>query len=171
MFFELSMDATILIFIIGLFIGGTIGAALGYGLYHHNVYNMQKRVDLREAERKNNSLRYNEKYNEELKKAKQAQKNNATVKDSNISDREKMLDKRENALNEKEEILNDREMALAEGLDEIVVLKDSVDAIIKAQQDELFGYCSVSEEFGLKMKEITLEVQKKLKETVEKIQE
>ena len=71
----------------------------------------------------------------------------------------------------REEELDDREMALAVSVEEIVKLKEKVDKIIKDQKEELFSYCSVSEESAMKMKEAILEVQKMLEETLEKIQE
>ena len=71
----------------------------------------------------------------------------------------------------REEELDDKEMALAVSVEEIAKLKEKVDKIIKDQKEELFSYCSVSEESALKMKEVILEIQKMLEETLEKIQE
>lgn len=165
MFYELSTSVASILFIAGLFIGGVIGTILGYSLYAHNIPANKKRmhtpedVHKRVAPEKNPNQRANQ-------KPKQSNSTN-----TNQTDREKFFNNRENELNRKEELLNDREMALAEGLDEIVSLKDRVDTIINEQKEELFSYCSVSEESALKMKEVTLEVQKKLKETIEKIQE
>lgn len=72
---------------------------------------------------------------------------------------------------DRQEKLDDREMAIAQSLEEIINLKNKVDAIIKAQKEELFSYCSVSEESALKMRDAILEVQKALDETIKKIQE
>lgn len=72
---------------------------------------------------------------------------------------------------DRQEHLDDREMAIAQSLEEIINLKNKVDAIIKAQKEELFSYCSVSEESALKMRDAILEVQKALDETIKKIQE
>ena len=118
-------------------------------------------------ERKNSSIRYSE----DTKKPKTTPKKETIKKEPTTTDRDAFYNNRENELNKKEELLDDKEMALAEGLDEIIDLKQKVDAIINAQKEELFSYCSVSEESALKMKEVTLEVQKKLQETIEKIQE
>ena len=56
---------------------------------------------------------------------------------------EEKLKKKEAELNLREEMLNDREMAIAASLDELIELKKKVDQIIKDQESELFGYCSV----------------------------
>ena len=115
-------------------------------------------------------------YNKKMGNSKKGEYVKTTSTSSNTANKgtstmEIELRNKEIALKKREEELNDKEMALAEGLEEILALKEKVDAIIKAQQAELFSYCSVSEESALKMKEVTLEIQKMLDETVRKIQE
>lgn len=165
MFFYMDSETIYFMIFIGLVIGIIIGCAIGYSV------NSSRKVDAK------TKLDISKKYNDE-NRTKTTQKNVPNKKDSNIvykeklvDDKEKLLSKREDELNKREELLNDREMAIAEGLDEIVSLKERVDEVINAQKEELFSYCSVSEESALKMKEVTLEVQKRLKEAIEKIQE
>ena len=118
--------------------------------------------DMRDVNKRKRDVVINQKVN-------QANVNKINTEDKDIIGGDKIMSS--NLDIDRQEKLDDREMAIAQSLEEIINLKNKVDAIIKAQKEELFSYCSVSEESALKMRDAILEVQKALDETIKKIQE
>lgn len=176
-----SVHTGIITFLLIIFIGGTI--AIVTVMYYLGKESKEDHLDQDHMHSKTPVNHHNSTMNRVAKEKKEislrkrgdnkmnmnTNQNTSTTVNNGFKDKE--LERKEAELKKREAELDDREMALSVALDELIELKNKVDKIIKDQKEELFSYCSVSEESALKMKEVTLEVQKNLKETIEKIQE
>jgi len=177
--FLIGNSSSIIVALVLMLITTIILVALSIAAYISKVLKekeiVEKKPQVQNTRQSNGSLQRLAKEKKDISSRKRSENytvnntaNNTQVGDSIM---EEKLRKKEAELNVREEMLNDREMAIAASLDELIELKKKVDQIIKDQESELFGYCSVSEESALKMKEVTLEVKKRLDETIRKIQE